>query len=89
MLNLFGTVVVITNKGIFDVYYLSGVNFSDGNTVKIDPSLSLDSNKSVMYCHSNNGKYDMQIIFKEKNSHGILMFGGSILIYDDIVWYEE
>ena len=42
-----------------------------------------------MYCHNNNGKYDMQIIFKNQYSHGILMFGGSISAYDDIVWYEE
>ena len=65
------------------------MNFSNRNTVKIDPSLSLGSNKSVMYCHDNNGKYDMQILFKEQYSHGILLLGGSILIYDNIVWYEE
>lgn len=87
--SLYGSAIVITNKGIFDVYNLSGVNFSEGNTVRMDPSLSLDSNKSIMYCHNNNGIYDIQILFGDKNSHGILLLGGSILIYNNIIWYEE
>lgn len=31
----------------------------------------------------------MQVLFQNRYSHGIVLLGGSILVYDDIVWYEE
>ena len=84
--NFYGVITVITNKGIFDIYKLEGVSFVNKNTLKIQPSLSLDSNKSIMYIHNNN-KYDIQIIFTDKYSHGNVIFGGSVTAYDNIIWY--
>ena len=85
----YGVIIVITNRGIFDIYKLEGVSFVSENTLKIQPSLSLDSNKSAMYIHNiNNNKYEMQIMFTDKFSHGNVIFGGSIAEYYDIIWYR-
>ena len=85
--NFFGVITVITNKGIFDIYKLKGINFANSDTLQIQPSLSLDSNKSTMYIHNINNKYEMQIIFTDKYSHGNVIFGGSIMEYYDIIWH--
>lgn len=56
ILRFYGTVVVITNKGIFDIYNLSSITLATNATIKIDPSNSLGSAKSVMYCHNKKWK---------------------------------
>lgn len=84
----YGVITVITNRKIFDIYKLEGINFANSDTLQIQPSLSLDSNKSKMYIHNINNKYEMQIIFTDKYSHGNVIFGGSVSEYDNIIWYQ-
>ena len=75
-----GIVVILDNKGVFDIYRLNS-NFSTNSDTVIEPTISYGTIKSTMYQHYKKSAYDydIQILLPTNNyCHGIMLFGGSI-----------
>lgn len=78
----YGTALIIGNSGIFDFYAFNDI-FANATAsgVEIKPTISLGTNKSNVYVHNGNGKYDLQFIFTSIYEHGNIILGGAIAAY--------